>query len=204
MALFSSFALSLSICFRLTKCSRLSSPAFRIITSTKSTPTTDPIAETRTYRIHQRLSRFELTSAISSRSLPKGRTRNDESRALKRKRPNTPILRNNRNTHRVVLTMSSGLIVFSKRQFRESCYQNFSHKEAQKAQNQQNQFELFVLLCGRKIFEAKVRRNYYGRITTLLLPKLSTVLSPPAPDTGVTPSNPCTIARRVMIRGSAN
>jgi hypothetical protein len=31
----------------------------------------------------------------------------------------------------------------------------FSHKEAQKAQNQQNPLELFVPFCGIKDFEAK-------------------------------------------------
>src|SRR5258705_2848217 len=42
-----------------------------------------------------RLPRSELTRAISNRSFPKGRTRNEESSALSRKRPNIPSRRKN-------------------------------------------------------------------------------------------------------------
>src|SRR5215510_2500441 len=62
-----------------------------------------------------RLSRCELTSAISSRSFPKGKTKNDESSALIRKRPSRPSLIKNRSTHLVVVTMSSGRRVSSNR-----------------------------------------------------------------------------------------
>ena len=43
--------------------------------------------------------------------------------------------------------------------------------------------------------------NYYGRIT-IFSPKFPNALGPP--DTGFTPSRPCTIARRLMSRGSVN
>ena len=44
--------------------------------------------------------------------------------------------------------------------------------------------------------------HYSGRVTTVSLKPPVMTLVPP--DTGLTFSNPCTIARRVMIRGSVN
>ncbi len=55
---------------------------------------------------------------------------------------------------------------------------------------------LLVLSC-----DVVMLYNYYGLIT-IFSPKFPNALG--TPDTGFTPSKPCTIARRVMIRGSVN
>ena len=98
-ALFSILDLSCSSRRSLRKRSKPFSPAFRINRSIMKTPTTDPMAETSTYTIQMGLFRSELIKPMSSKSFPNGSTRNEESRALIRKRPNTPSLRKKRNTH---------------------------------------------------------------------------------------------------------
>ena len=97
-ALFSILDLSCSMRRSLRKCSKPFSPAFRINRSITKTPTTDPMAEASTYAIQTGLLRSELIKPMSSRSFPNGSTRNEESRALMRKRPNNPSLRKKRST----------------------------------------------------------------------------------------------------------
>src|SRR6185503_1392769 len=106
-ALFSIFDFTCSIRFLLRKRSRPFSPVLRINKSITNTPITDPIAEATTYAIHFGPSRFELTSAISNRSFPKGSTRNDESRALSSSRPNIPSLRKKRTNELETLIMTN-------------------------------------------------------------------------------------------------
>jgi len=89
------------LCFRcsifclLTNRSSPFSPPFRASQSTKSTPITDPTEAARTYAIHPNPLRSELVNPISNRSLPKGRTRKEESSTLNRKIPKTPNLLKN-------------------------------------------------------------------------------------------------------------
>jgi len=106
-ALFSILDLSCSMRRSLRKCSKPFSPAFRINRSITKTPTTDPMAEASTYAIQTGLLRSELIKPMSSRSFPNGSTRNEESRALMRKRPNNPSLRKKRNTQAEALTANN-------------------------------------------------------------------------------------------------
>src|SRR5262245_25951464 len=97
---FSIFPFSLSNFFDPTNFSAPSLPTLRITRSTRAPPTTEPSAAARVKITHRHGLRSLLTSAISRRSLPKGRKRKEESPTPRKNKPSAPILRKRARTER--------------------------------------------------------------------------------------------------------
>ncbi len=89
-ALCSILVFSFALRFVLANLFKPFSPALRITRSTSNVPITEPSADIATNKTHSPRRPLELTSAISSKSLPNGRKRKEESSVLKSSRPSGP------------------------------------------------------------------------------------------------------------------